>query len=64
MSKAPGLAGGLISVEAHFGHIAIWEQLLHFCIISFKRQIPNVCYMVAGHLKALQEGQVNAAQAS
>lgn len=55
MSKAPGLAGGLVSMETDFGHIAIREQLLHLCIIGFKCQIPNVCYMVAGHLKALQQ---------
>lgn len=36
MSKAPGLPGGLVCVEAHFGDIAVWEQLLDLCIISFK----------------------------
>lgn len=50
MSKAPGLAGGLVSVEPHFGHITIWEQLLHLCIISLEGQISDICYMIAGHL--------------
>ena len=63
MSKAPGLAGGLVSVETHFGHIAIWEQLLHLCIISFKCQIPNICYMVTGHLSVVGKN-VKVAQAS
>lgn len=54
MGKAPGLAGGLVSVETHFGHIAIREQLLHLCIISFECQIPNICYVVASHLQTWQ----------
>ena len=59
MRKAPGLAGGLVSVETHFGDIAIWEQLLHLCIISFECQIPNICYMVASHLQTWQQGHIN-----
>lgn len=54
MGKAPGLAGGLVSVETHFGDIAIREQLLHLCIISFECQVPNICYVVASHLQTWQ----------
>ena len=61
MSKAPGLASGLVSVEADFGDIAIWKQLLHLCVISSECQVPNICHMVPSHLQTDTHGNVTQA---
>ena len=50
MGKPSGLASDLVCVKAHFGDIAVLEQLLHLCVTGVKRQITHIRYVIASNL--------------
>ena len=59
MGKASRLAGDLISVQAHFGHIAVREQPLHLFIPSLKGQIPHIRHMIPSNLITWQPDRLS-----
>ena len=54
MGKTAGLASDFVRMQAHFGDIAVWKQLLHLCITGLKGQVSHIRHMVAGNLHAAQ----------